>query len=110
MKIYAQRIYREVHLLVTETTPDHRVDHGRFRAAPPVRFEEREPAGFRSEPTVRIDVEEAQHLLDQLWEMGLRPSAGVSSTGQDAAQKEHISDLREIVRAFIAPRLIVEEP
>lgn len=100
MKIYAHRVYQAVNLLVTEETPDYRVKHGRFRAAKPLEFEERGPA-LAPEPTITLAVEEAQHLLDQLWEMGLRPSAGVSSTGQDAAQKSHIADLRSIVRSLL---------
>lgn len=100
MKIFAHRMYGSVMLMVTEEIPDYRVNGGRFRAAKALEFEERGP-GLVPEPTITLAVDEAQLLLDQLWHMGLRPSAGVSSTGQDAAQKAHISDLRSIVRSLL---------
>lgn len=45
----------------------------------------------------------AQNLMDQLWECGLRPSAGHGSAGQLAATERHLEDMRKL--AFqLAPR------
>lgn len=33
--------------------------------------------------------------------MGLRPSQGVASTGQDEARKEHILDLRTVINKLL---------
>lgn len=43
-----------------------------------------------------------QQLIDQLWQMGYRPNVGVSSTGQDEAQKDHINDFRMILFSLLA--------
>lgn len=56
---------------------------------------------FPTEAIVDLPLDCGQQLIDQLWQMGYRPSSGVSSTGQDEAQKAHISDLREILFSFL---------
>lgn len=56
---------------------------------------------FPPDAIVDLSLDCAQQMIDQLWQMGFRPSVGVSSTGQDEAQKAHITDLRDIVRTFL---------
>lgn len=49
-----------------------------------------------SEPTVRLDMEAAQDLIDALWRCGLRPTEGHGSAGQLAATERHLADIRKI--------------
>lgn len=48
-------------------------------------------------PTVIIDIEAAQELMDQLWDCGLRPTEGSGSAGQLAATQKHLEDMRALV-------------
>lgn len=57
---------------------------------------------FPPEAIVDLPLDCGQQIIDQLWQMGLRPSSDISSTGQDEAQKAHISDLRDIVRTVLS--------
>lgn len=52
-----------------------------------------------------ISFKEAQILMDDLWQCGLRPSEGTGSAGQLAATQKHLSDMRLI--AF--KKLLIEE-
>ncbi len=46
-------------------------------------------------PLLRIYPEEAQGLMDQLWDCGLRPSEGSGSAGAMAATERHLKDLQK---------------
>lgn len=48
------------------------------------------------EPFLHIDSHEAQQLMDDLWDCGLRPSEGSGSAGQLRATQEHLSDMKTI--------------
>jgi len=45
---------------------------------------------------IKMDDSEAQKLCDELWKAGFRPRNGEGSTGQLAAMKDHLQDLRKI--------------
>lgn len=47
------------------------------------------------EPTALLTEEEAQYMMDRLWDEGLRPT-GVPSSGELGAVKNHLSDMRRI--------------
>ena len=49
------------------------------------------------EPTFRITPDEAQHLIDGLWDAGFRPTEGSGSAGSFAAQGRHLEDMRKLV-------------
>lgn len=49
---------------------------------------------YSTVPHVAIEMKEAQALVDQLWECGLRPTEGAGSAGAMAATKAHIADLQ----------------
>lgn len=49
-----------------------------------------------SEPTLRLGTAEAQELMDDLWQAGLRPSEGTGSAGSLAATERHLKDMRTI--------------
>ena len=54
-----------------------------------------EPTIYR-EPLMRITPENAQRLMDDLWQAGLRPF-GEGNAGQVTAMKTHLNDMRAIV-------------
>jgi hypothetical protein len=46
---------------------------------------------------VSISKQEAQVLMDDLWDCGLRPSEGSGSAGALLATQNHLSDMKKIV-------------
>lgn len=54
-----------------------------------------------TEPTLRINATEAQQLVDELWDAGLRPSEGSGSAGSLAATERHLADMRKIAFAAL---------
>jgi hypothetical protein len=78
-----------VALLVKETTRDGALRIGKLIL---------EPANDNEhiEPTVRLDRDDAQVLMDELWNCGLRPTEGSGSAGSLAATQRHLEDLRAI--------------
>lgn len=48
------------------------------------------------EPMLRLDNDEAQSLMDELWRCGLRPSEGSGSAGALAATQRHLADMQKI--------------
>ncbi len=57
--------------------------------------------GAYLEPTAVISIPEAQFLLDELWNCGLRPSDGSGNAGQLGATERHLSDMRKIVSGVL---------
>jgi hypothetical protein len=53
--------------------------------------------GVETAPTFSLRVDEAQQLMDELWRVGLRPSAGSGSAGAMAAVQAHLADMRALV-------------
>jgi hypothetical protein len=49
------------------------------------------------EPTFNLRPEEAQALMDSLWDAGLRPSEGSGSAGAMAATQKHLEDMRTLI-------------
>jgi hypothetical protein len=60
-------------------------------------FKEIVDEGNIVEPTLRIRNDEAQELMDALWDAGLRPTEGTGSAGSLAATERHLADMRAIV-------------
>lgn len=53
---------------------------------------------FKSiDPTFRMDRAEAQQLMDELWQCGVRPANGVGNVGELDATKKHLSDMQRLV-------------
>ena len=50
-------------------------------------------------PTMTLDPQAAQLLMDQLWSVGLRPTEGTGSAGSLAATQHHLADMRRIAFA-----------
>ncbi|NIO30182.1 MAG: hypothetical protein GTN75_00110 [Gemmatimonadetes bacterium] len=53
--------------------------------------------GTRVEPTFAMRREDAQVLMDGLWDCGLRPVQGAGSAGAMDAVKYHLEDMRRLV-------------
>ncbi|MFA7333497.1 MAG: hypothetical protein WC130_04295 [Kiritimatiellia bacterium] len=52
---------------------------------------------FEVPPVMHLSAPQAQMLMDDLWNCGLRPSEGTGSAGALAAVQEHLKDMRKIV-------------
>ena len=75
--------------------------------AKPLEFEPHEPGTICPDnPTLRLQIEDAQQLIDTLWSAGLRPTQGKQSEGVTAAQEKHLQDMRTIAFA----KLKVDRP
>lgn len=48
-------------------------------------------------PDIVLPVTSAQQLMDELWNVGLRPTDGSGSAGSLAATERHLSDMRALV-------------
>jgi len=60
-------------------------------------FTEVEPFGVAPDaPLLRLSQNDAQALMDELWQAGVRPANGVGSVGQLAATEGHLKDMRAI--------------
>ena len=64
--------------------------------AQPLSFEAKEEAAI-SEPFLEVLPEDAQSLMDALWQCGIRPTNGEGSGGQLAATQYHLEDMRKLV-------------
>lgn len=53
--------------------------------------------GEASEPFLHLEREEAQQLMDELWNAGMRPVGAAGSAGQLDAVKYHLEDMRKLV-------------
>lgn len=61
-----------------------------------ITFTEVAPGSYR-DPLLRLKPDEAQELMDQLYAVGVRPSAAAGSAGQLEAVKYHLEDMRKLV-------------
>lgn len=64
-------------------------------AAEPLVFKHLD-SGMVSSPCMNLRRDDAQRLMDELWNVGLRPSEGSGSAGQLAAVQNHLEDMRTI--------------
>ncbi len=62
----------------------------------PVTYTEYNP-GEISSPSMYLEREEAQELIDALYSAGLRPSQAAGSAGQLSATLYHLEDMRKLV-------------
>ena len=58
---------------------------------------EETPAFTVTEPTLRLTETQAQVLMDDLWNCGIRPAEGKGSAGSLKATENHLADMRQIV-------------
>lgn len=69
--------------------------NNRISLVQPLIAEEQEE-GAALLPFTRLGAAAAQHLMDALWDCGLRPSEGSGSAGSLRKTEEHLADMRRI--------------
>ena len=76
---------------------------GRYLSFPQELIWERveEDTAINPEPLFRLEQEDAQSLMDTLWDVGLRPSEGMGSAGQLAAVQNHLKDMQTIAFHYL---------
>ncbi len=79
---------------------------GQRHVADPLTFRAVPDHGFIAEPTFRMDRTQAQQLMDELWNCGLRPSEGSGSAGSLAATERHLKDMQTIAMRFVERELV----
>lgn len=52
---------------------------------------------YEQQPTIVITTESAQELMNQLWELNIRPVQAKGSIGQLDAVNKHLEDMRRLV-------------
>jgi hypothetical protein len=52
--------------------------------------------GYMRPPLITLRIQQAQQLMDELWQCGLRPTEGTGSAGSLAATQAHLKDMRAI--------------
>lgn len=96
LAVYAERsiIKRSIDLMVVQQRPTGTwvLGPGVFTAA----TEDRSTV-----PSLSLKYEEAQALMDELWQVGLRPTEGSGSAGSLAATERHLKDMRDIALAAL---------
>ena len=53
-------------------------------------------------PTLQLTYDDAQRLMNTLWDCGIRPAAGIGSVGQLAATEKHLLDMRTMAFKLMA--------
>lgn len=56
-----------------------------------------ENEGREMPPVFTLRDEGCQHLMDELWRVGFRPSEGSGSAGSLAATERHLADMRHLL-------------
>ena len=80
----------------------HRGDDGVVYVADPLVMRAREHDGRSvGSPTIELSPREAQHLIDELWRCGMRPTEGTGSAGSLAATERHLNDMRAIAKGML---------
>lgn len=62
-----------------------------------------------SEPAFTLKEEEAQGLMDELWNAGIRPTEGAGSAGSMAATQAHLADIRRIAFGVLKSNGVLKE-
>lgn len=77
----------------------HEPETGRRFVAQSINLRTRDDASAAEwqPPLLTLATPDAQRLMDELWNVGIRPSEGVGSAGQLAATERHLADMRELV-------------
>ncbi len=57
--------------------------------------------GAYAGPTFQMKAGEAQVLMDDLWNCGIRPSEGAGSAGSLAATERHLKDMQSIAKGLL---------
>jgi len=93
MLIYAERQILKRKIGVTIMIP--RID-GKIDVAQPLVFKAQDQETTVLNHTFEISPNEAQQMIDELWNCGVRPTEGGGSAGSIAATEKHLKDMKSI--------------
>ena len=68
--------------------------------AAPITMVRHEP-NHMVEPMLRLSIQQAQQLMDELWQCGVRPTEGSGSAGSLAATERHLKDMQTIALGLL---------
>jgi len=88
--------WNDVALYLLQHTRETEASDERTAIGTNVTFAPLHPDVAWPEPTVRLRFDEAQQLMDSLWNCGLRPTEGSGSAGSLAATQKHLEDMRKL--------------
>jgi len=80
------------------------VGHGTVIAAP-VKMVETPDQSLMIDPMLRIGIQQAQQLMDELWQCGLRPTEGTGSAGSLKATENHLADMKRIAFTLLGKKI-----
>lgn len=60
------------------------------------------------EPCLRMNPEDAQQLMDELWRAGIRPTEGSGSAGSMVATEKHLADMRTIALGAVKKAVVID--
>ena len=98
IELKAERVWyrNRIDLAVIHNRPD-----GRRDVAQPLTMKTMEEGESITDPTLSLNMDEAQLLIDELWRCGLRPSEGTGSAGSLAATERHLKDMQTIAMGLL---------
>ena len=67
---------------------------------------EKHPENIYSDPSFILEMETAQALMDNLWDVGLRPTQGAGSAGSLAAMERHLAHVMRILDIFLQNKAV----
>lgn len=82
---------------------------GEWWVAQPIELKPLQP-GLTAEPTLTLSGDAAQRLMDELWNIGIRPTEGTGSAGSLAATERHLADMRRIALEALEKHGAIREP
>ena len=82
---------RDIHVAIV-----HKRNDGKIDIALPLVFETIDENLCINHPTLEFRRDDAQKLMDELWNCGLRPTEGSGSAGSLAATERHLADMQKI--------------
>lgn len=91
-----KRWSKDIEIIVLATDQD-----GFPSLAAPLVFSKPEEGQHSDAPTLKLRHNEAQDLMDELWNCGLRPSEGTGSAGSLAATERHLKDMQTIAMGLL---------
>ncbi len=69
-------------------------------ASPPVIDRQIQEGELIGDPTIRLNDNEAQMLMNELWKAGVRPQNGEGNPGHLGAVGDHLQDMRKLVNHY----------
>ena len=106
LKLLAQRSGFAMHgieFLLLDRTFDDKLSKAKY-----IEFEPYDEQIY-IDPTFHLEIAEAQSLIDNLWECGLRPTNITNVSGEVAAVKEHLGDMRKLSQRLL-DKVLMDQP